>query len=173
MRVKVLSYMSAGVGFIEVVFTISQWNIANLNSKLLSIFAIGSSFLLSIISLLYWNQKNRTLPQLIHLKGLCAVTHELHDLVTRIQTGTLKNEPTWSIIKSLIVSAHGRATALAAAGNSALESVRDELYECTDTNCSEDVIRRHVKAIFNKVDNADVKHLREAGVAHIVYPSMF
>ncbi|HHT9113071.1 MAG: hypothetical protein HZC52_04520 [Planctomycetes bacterium] len=101
---KFFPYFTGGLAVINFIIGIFQWNIAHANNKLLFVVAVTTSIFLSIISYAYWKQRNRTIPHLIHLKGLCAVTHELRDLVLRVPNGTLKNKDTWLIIKSLITS---------------------------------------------------------------------
>lgn len=125
---------------------------------------------LSCAFIYLYRLRNRTIPELINLKGACAVTNELQLVVTPLSDSEIRSAVASKLIKSLAIRAQNRIKDISSPGQP-LDDAKIKLQKITESYSS--IEPSQVKIILQEVHqivhNFDRRRLRKAHLEHILY----
>ncbi len=164
-----LSFLSAVASIVSLVITIFQWNnVGSLPARLLFVVCVLSTAALSYYLQAYRNLKYDKIFRIVHLKGLCAVSHELYDFVCSLSDDDLAKSYNQKFLKRLSSSAGRRARDLSS-GNERLLSIAQSFEKLAPSGKSVTELRSEIDSLFNKVDDVLANYLKSAGLHTTVY----
>lgn len=168
MASKTFSIISGMASIISLIITITQWQTSNVNLKILFIIAIFATALLSYFIYKESNLRTKVVPELIHLKGACATSHELSDIVNTLSQDDVNDERVQKILKLLSNSVARRIQDIS--------SKNQELYRVADriaTSFGKDVqieeLKLIIREVYQSVHRIDRDRLKQENLESFVY----
>ncbi len=165
---KVFKFISGVASIICLIIAISQWKGSSINSQILFVIAIIATGLLSYLLYVHFRLRSSVVPELIHLKGACALTHELSDTLNTLSQDELSNESVLKILRALSNSTARRIQDISS-NNPDLYRVADIVATSFQGIVQIAPLQAKIREAYQAVHRVDRSRLRQEKLESFVY----
>ncbi|MFZ3060863.1 MAG: hypothetical protein WA102_14140 [Candidatus Methanoperedens sp.] len=183
MIIKLLEFIASIASLVSLFITVSQWEASNIYSRLLFLIAFVTTGLLAYLlyeysQLLYENSRLRSsvIPQLIHLKGACAVSHELSLITNTLTKDELNDNSVHKVLTTLANNTKKRIEDISSNDEKLKEAMRltspanfSDKFGKPNNDEALKLLQSDMERAHEIVNNVDRNKLRQEKLENFVY----
>lgn len=164
------------MGVMSLIVTVLEWDAPVLQLRFCLLCCVIMGVAGTILFIKYYKYKtktNRRVPKMIHLKGICATSHILADLIGMIDKNDLEIKSVRSIILSLSNDVKRRIHDHLGNNKDALQEIEDLCKKIINYNhySLPDIQETANRLYYDIIHKADRDELEKCGKEDIVYPA--